>query len=57
MSNPSITSVHIPLEDICNAAVDNMYRLLNNQGTVAASFPTTLTIRTSTTVQKQAAMP
>ena len=57
MSNPSITSVHIPLEDICNAAVDTMYKLLNNQSTVTASFPTTLTIRTSTMVQKQASMP
>ena len=57
MSNPSITSVHIPLEDICNAAVDTMYKLLNNQSTVTASFPTTLTIRTSTIAQKQISMP
>lgn len=52
MSNPSITSVHIPLDIICNAAVENMHKLLNGMEATNKSFPTTLTIRTSTLVKK-----
>lgn len=48
MSNPSITSVHIPLEPICNAAVEDLNKLLNGQETSSTSFPTSLSIRTST---------
>lgn len=51
MSNPSITSVHIPLEPICNAAIENLSRLLEAQKPVDYSFPTSLTIRTSTMVR------
>ncbi|MDO4488549.1 MAG: LacI family DNA-binding transcriptional regulator [Eubacteriales bacterium] len=48
MSNPSITSVHAPLEEISAAAVENMQKLLNGLEPVTSSHPTTLTIRTST---------
>lgn len=53
MSNPSITSVHIPLDIICNAAVENMHKLLNGMEATNQSFPTTLTVRTSTMVSKK----
>lgn len=53
MSNPSITSVHIPMEIICNAAVENMHKLLNGKEAENKSFPTTLTIRTSTMMNKK----
>lgn len=56
MSNPSITSVHIPLDVICNAAVENMHNILNGNTTTNKSFPTTLTIRTSTIANKDSSM-
>lgn len=52
MSNPSITSVQIPLEPICAAAVENLCRILNGEEPVLQSFPTTLSIRTSTMVHR-----
>lgn len=52
MSNPSITSVHIPLESLCNAAVEQLNGLLNGQKTSPKSFPTSLSIRTSTLVER-----
>jgi len=54
MSNPSITSVRIPLESICNAAINDLLQLLNGQTVTAKFYDTTLSVRTSTLVKPKA---
>jgi len=48
MSNPSLTSIHIPLEDICSCALDMLCRLIDGQTVSPVSFQTDLVIRAST---------
>jgi len=48
MSNPSLTSVHIPLEEICTCAITMLNQLLNDQPVFAVHFQTDLIVRTST---------
>lgn len=48
MSNPSLTSVHIPLEDICRSALNMLCALIRGEQVSPAIFYTDLEIRTST---------
>lgn len=48
MSNPSLTSVHIPLEEICRAALNMLCALIRDEPVSPAIFHTDLEIRTST---------
>lgn len=48
MSNPSLTSVHIPLEDICLSALNMLCALMRGDNVSPVTFHTDLEIRTST---------
>lgn len=48
MSNPSVTSVRIPLERLCPAAVESLRRILDGGEAESVTIPTGLTIRDST---------
>ena len=48
MSNPSVTSVRIPLERLCPAAVKSLRRILDGGEAESVTIPTGLTIRAST---------
>lgn len=48
MSNPSLTSVHIPLEEICTCAINMLCQLMNGNQVTPVLFQTDLKIRTST---------
>ena len=48
MSNPSLTSVHIPLEAICHAALNMLCALMRGETVSPAVFHTDIEIRTST---------
>ena len=48
MSNPSLTSVHIPLEEICTRAVNMLRQLMDGETVTPVHFHTDLEIRTST---------
>lgn len=48
MSNPSLTSVHIPLEDICLSALNMLWAMMQGEAVSPVTFHTDLEIRTST---------
>ena len=48
MSNPSLTSVHIPMEEICTCALNMLRTLMEGQEVTPVSFQTGLEIRAST---------
>ena len=48
MSNPSLTSVHIPLNDICRSALNMLSAMIRGESVSPAIFHTGLEIRTST---------
>lgn len=48
MSNPSLTSVHIPLEEICLAALNMLWAMMQGETVSPVIFHTDLEIRTST---------
>ncbi|MBQ9923414.1 MAG: substrate-binding domain-containing protein [Clostridia bacterium] len=48
MSNPSLTSVHIPLEEICLAALNMLWAMMQGEAVSPVTFHTDLEIRTST---------
>ena len=48
MSNPSLTSVHVPLEEICTAALNTLCQLMDGKTVTPMLFQTDLKIRTST---------
>lgn len=48
MSNPSLTSVHIPLDDICHTALNMLCAMIRGESVSPAIFHTDLEIRTST---------
>lgn len=48
MSNPSLTSVHIPLEDICLSALNMLCALMRGDEVLPVTYHTDLEIRTST---------
>ena len=48
MSNPSLTSVHIPLEDICLSALNMLCALMRGEAVSPVTYHTDLEIRTST---------
>lgn len=48
MSNPSLTSVHIPLEEICRAALNMLWAMIQGETVTPVEFHTELEIRTST---------
>lgn len=48
MSNPSLTSVHIPLEDICLSALNMLRALMRGEAVSPVTYHTDLEIRTST---------
>ena len=48
MSNPSLTSVHIPMEEICTCALNMLCQLMNGNEVTPVLFQTDLKIRTST---------
>lgn len=48
MSNPSLTSVHIPLEEVCLAALNMLWAVMQGQTVEPVIFQTDLEIRTST---------
>lgn len=48
MSNPSLTSVHIPLEEICLAALNMLWAMIQGEVVSPVTFHTDLEIRTST---------
>ncbi len=52
MSNPSLTTVHIPLEEICTCAMNMLCQLMNGQDPEIVRFQTGLEIRTSTLPQE-----
>lgn len=52
MSNPSLTTVHIPLEEICTCAMNMLCQLMNGQEAEILRFRTGLEIRTSTLSQE-----
>ena len=51
MSNPSLTTVHIPLEEICTCALNMLCHLMDGQNVDMINFHTDLEIRTSTLPQ------
>ena len=55
MNNPSVTSVHIPLQDICGTAVRMMSEMIEGKNVGQVSFETGLSVRTSTLAKKNAA--
>ena len=48
MSNPSLTSVHIPLEEICLTALNMLWAMMQGESVSPVTFHTDLEIRTST---------
>ena len=48
MSNPSVTSVRIPLEQLCPSAVELLHQMLDGGEARSVTIPTGLTIRAST---------
>lgn len=50
MSNPPLTSVHIPLDEISKAAVEKLALLMNGESVESSLMDTSLSIRTSTLI-------
>lgn len=48
MSNPSLTTVHIPMEEICTCAMNMLCQLMDGQSVEPVVFQTDLKIRAST---------
>ena len=48
MTNPSLTTVHIPMEEICTCAMDMLSRLMDGKDVSAVRFRTDLEVRAST---------
>ena len=53
MSNPSLTTVHIPMEEICTCALNMLCQLMEGQSVDVVKFQTDLEIRTSTLPREQ----
>ena len=51
MSNPSITTIHMPSKEMSMAALDMLCSLMERNGVESKVFTTSLVLRTSTTVQ------